>query len=104
MFRNLPWPFPDDCFPADLGAVVQRTVLVGEEPVRLVLHDADGDWAVGDGHHDPNAPGASIATHMAHVLERDTSVAELATMPPGHEARRKRPGRGWIIQPFTYDE
>jgi hypothetical protein len=25
--RDMPWPFPDGCFPESLGAVVQRTVL-----------------------------------------------------------------------------
>jgi hypothetical protein len=104
MFRHLPWPFQGGRFPAGLGAVVQLTVLTGEEPARLVLHDSDGSWAVGDGRNDPNGKGASLATHMAHVLERNSSVAELATMPPGNEATRTEPGSPWAIRPFAYEE
>lgn len=103
MFRRLPWPYPDGRFPDGLGAVVQLTVLHGDEPARIVLHDSDGDWAVGDGRNDPNEDGASLATHMAHVVEQNSSVAELATMPPGNEATRPDPGTPWVIRPFSYD-
>ncbi|MFF0579847.1 hypothetical protein [Streptosporangium saharense] len=35
-------------FPSELGAVVQRTVLSGEFPVLVVIHDDDDDWLIGD--------------------------------------------------------
>jgi hypothetical protein len=103
MLRSMPFPFPDGRFPDALGAVVQRTVLDGEEPARIVIHDADGDWAVGDGVNDPNEPGASIATHMHHVVARDPSVAELATMALGHVAERAASGDPWAISRHSYD-
>ena len=100
MERHLPFPFVRDVFPDELGAVVQRTVLSGLRTAREVIHAPDGSWLVGDGVADPTIPDASIAAHMAHVLERNSSVARLATMPPGHWARRDGPGRPWEILPL----
>jgi hypothetical protein len=37
MFHRLPFPFAHGQFPRELGAVVQRTVLSGDEPARLSL-------------------------------------------------------------------
>ena len=104
MRRHLPWPFEGDRFPDDLGAVVQRTVLGGELPARVVGHGSDGSWYVGDGVNDPNEPGATVATHMRHVLERNSSVATLATLPPGHRAVRDRPGDSWRVEPMDLED
>jgi hypothetical protein len=79
----VPFPFPGGEFPAEPGAVVQRTVLTGARPAREVVHAPDGSWVVGDGEEDPNLPDASIAAHISHVVRHNSSVAELATMPPG---------------------
>jgi len=98
MFQRLPFPFPGDHFPAELGAVVQRTVLTGDLPALEVTHAPDGSWTVGDGVNDPNLPGASTATHIAHAVAFNSSVAGLATMAPGHVARRSGPGEPWTIR------
>jgi hypothetical protein len=42
MFRYLPWPFPNNEFPTDLGAVVMRSVLDGVMPALQVFHDSEG--------------------------------------------------------------
>ena len=102
MVRHLPFPFEGGRFPRELGAVVQRTVLTGDEPARQVVHAADGSWLVGDGIHDPNEPGASIATHLWHVIERNSSVADLADLPPGRAATRAAPGDAWVITEHTW--
>jgi hypothetical protein len=95
MSRGLPWPFEGNAFPAALGAVVQKTVLDGVLPALVVGHTRDGDWYVGDGLNDPNEPGAVVATHVSHVIELNSSVATLASLPPGFEARRRWPGDPW---------
>ena len=97
MIRHLPFPFEDHRLPNTLGAVVQMTVLSGEQPAREVIHAPDGSWLVGDGVNDPNPPGASAATHIAHAIERNSSIAQLGTMPPGHIAQRSGPGDPWRI-------
>lgn len=101
----MPFPYDGDRFPPALGAVVQNTVLCGEQPAREVIHTPDGDWCVGDGVNDPNAPGAATATHMAHAVKRNSSLASLASMPPGHIAHRVDPGHEWEVQALTnWDE
>ena len=97
MFRTLPFPFPGGTFPSGLGAVIQRTVLSGERAALEVTHTDDNSWLVADGVSDPNEPGAAIATHMHHVVERDPSVAVLATLPVGHTAVRDRADAPWVI-------
>jgi hypothetical protein len=47
--RHIPWLFPVAAFPETLDAVVQRTVLSGDLPARLVVYDSGNDWCVGDG-------------------------------------------------------
>lgn len=97
MFRTMPFPFPGDRFPDQLGAVVQLTVLNGEEPAREVVHGDDGSWLVGDRRHDPNLPGAVVATHIRHAVERNSSMAVLASMPPGSIALREGPAHRWVV-------
>ncbi|MGW5190549.1 hypothetical protein ACWEOO_14910 [Kribbella sp. NPDC004138] len=97
MFRHLPFPFEDQLFPSNLGALVQRTVLSGEQPAREVIHAPDGSWLISDAVDDPNPPGASVVTHITHVIETNSSIAQLATMPPGHIAQRSGPGDPWRI-------
>lgn len=97
MFRVLPWPFDGARFPEQLGAVVAKTVLSGELPAREVVHTPENDWAVGDGVNDPNEPGACVATHIWHVIQRNSSVADLAGLPPGHTALRDGAGEPWTV-------
>ena len=80
MFPSLPFPFERDVFPRTLGAVVQRSVLNGEQPAREVIHADDGSWLVGDGVNDPNEPDAATVAHIWHVIELDPSVASLASL------------------------
>lgn len=104
MFRRLPFPFPNGEFPAELGAVVQRSVLDGIEPAREVIHTDDGDWIVGDGVSDPNEPGAVVATHIWHAIERNSSIVGLAQLQPGQIATRKSPDDEWTITDHEWPE
>ena len=97
-FRHLPSPFEGDVFPSNLGAVISRTVLRGDEPAREVIHAEDGSWLVGAGINDASEPGAAVASHMAHAVERNSSIAELAVMPAAHIATRTGPGTPWVIK------
>jgi hypothetical protein len=104
MFRELPWPFENDEFPAQLGAVVMRTVLDGELPALQIVHFPDNGWAVADGVNDPNEPGAFLATHIWHAIEQNSSLAGLASLPPGYEANRAAVGEPWIVSEFQYGD
>lgn len=104
MVRRLPWPFRGGEFPDDLGAVVECTVLDGRLPALVVAHAPDGDWMVGDGVNDPNEPGASVATHIRHVLALDPSLGALASLPPGRRADRESAAHPWVVSDFVYEE
>src|SRR4051794_31588338 len=97
VFRHLPFPFENQRFPSNLGALVQRTVLSGEQPAREVIHAPDGSWLIGDGVNDPNPAGASVVTHINHAIQTNSSIAQLAAMTPGHIAQRSGPGDPWRI-------
>ena len=56
-------------FPSGLVVVVQKTVIAGELPALIVIHDDEGDWPVGDGVRDPNEDGACGLYRMDHVGE-----------------------------------
>ena len=98
IFQRLPFPYEGGRFPSNLGAVVQRTVLAGDLPALEVVHTPDGSWAIGDGVNDPNLPGAVEIAHIQHAVALDTSIADLATMPPGHIAERGGRGEPWEIK------
>jgi hypothetical protein len=104
VFPELPFPFAGDRFPAQLGAVVQRTVLMGELPALEVIHTSDNRWLVGDGVNDPNEPDACEVGHMLHVVERNSSVAGLATLPPGFIATRAGPREQWSVAPHVWPD
>jgi len=95
--QHLPFPFRGGQFPNNLGAVVQGTVLSGDVPAREVVHTTDGSWLIGDGVSDLKLPGASMLSHISHAVQWNSSIAELATMGPGHIAERPDPGRPWQI-------
>ncbi|MGC4767789.1 hypothetical protein ACLQ25_02245 [Micromonospora sp. DT44] len=104
VFRSLPFPFSDGRFPDNLGAVVQRTVLDGAEPAREVIHTGDNSWIVGDAVNDPNQPGAVVVTCINHVIARNLSVAQLASLPIGQVAYRENPDQPWLIEPHSWLE
>src|SRR5437764_6171231 len=74
MWQFVDFPFPDDRFPSQLAAVIQRTVLEGQLPARYVAHTDDNSWIVGDSINDPNDEGAAVAAHIRHVADRDPSL------------------------------
>jgi hypothetical protein len=101
MRRHVDFPFPDDRFPGELGAVIQRTVLEGRLPARYVAHADDNSWMVGDDVNDPNVDGASCAAHIRHVVDLDPTLEALATLAPGFQARRSGQ-EPWVIEPLAW--
>lgn len=104
MFRYLPWPFRNNEFPADLGAVVLRSVLGGAMPALQVLHDPGGGWAIADGVGDPNDQKALVVTHIRLVTNVDPSLNQLTTMPPGTEANGESVSGDWKLSSFAWDD
>ena len=97
MRPDVPWPLHDDQFPDVLGAVVMKSVFEGRRPALQVVHFDDGHWGVADGIDDPRVRNLIAARHPGHLLERDPSIGELATLPPGRKADRDAIGEPWTI-------
>jgi hypothetical protein len=89
-------------FAPDTPAIIQRTVIEGQTPALVVIHDDEGDWLVADGVNDPNVPGASGLFHIAHLLQLDPSISAISDLPVGFAARRSSPDAPWIYEPFSY--
>lgn len=102
--RRVPFPFEGGRFPSELGAVVQRTVLSGELPVLVVIHDDDGDWLIGDAVTDASDPEFLAIGHVRHLVERDPSIGETAGLPRGYAARRVSPSAPWTIESWSYED
>jgi hypothetical protein len=67
-----------------------------------VVHTDDNSWIVGDAINDPNEKGAAVAAHIRHVVERDPSLEQLATLPTGFQAWRKSTDDPWEIEPLAW--
>lgn len=87
------WPFAT---PADSAVITQRRILDGEAPICLVCHDADdGGWLFLDGTAPADEVREAALVEFAAVLALDPSVAELADLKPGWQARRAATGGPW---------
>lgn len=91
----LPWPFPEGRFPRGLGAAVMVTVLEGYAPALQVVHFIDGTWGVADGVTIPD-DHSLVATHIWHILDRDPTLHQLASLPPGYQADRNALSDAWV--------
>lgn len=61
--------------------------------VRLVSHDADGDWQFLDATTDE--PGECVMLCLGCVFERDPTLAQIADLPRGWSAFRAEAGAPW---------
>jgi hypothetical protein len=101
--RSMAFPFPGDKFPADLGAVVQRTVADGEMPALVVVHDDENEWLIGDGVTDAS-PEACGVFHILHIVNSDPSLKILATLPVGYVAERGSTAEKWAFNRWVYSD
>jgi hypothetical protein len=95
------FPFPGDRFPDELRVLAQTTVGNGEAVIRLVLHTAGNFWSaeeITDPSERSITPGSHQVVPMSELLDRDPSLAELATLPEGYLARRSSPKDRWTIE------
>jgi hypothetical protein len=87
-----PWPFTER---PDEMAVSQRTILKEGRPILLVVHDGeDGTWQFLDGGEFRTE--AALLVTLKTVLAHDASMATLADLEPGWQARRAGPGSPWV--------
>ena len=93
-------------FESPSGVVITtRQVMEQGWPILLVTHDADEPrgWEFVNGHGDTEDAASGITVHVEHVIERHPSVAELADLPEGWQARRSAESDDWIREPIPLD-
>jgi hypothetical protein len=85
------WPFAD---PPNVMTVTMRQIVHGGEPILLVCRDADdGSWQFLTGGSFHVTDGKLVT--LRSMVERDSSLAELADLPLGWQAWRERRGSPW---------
>lgn len=86
------WPFDQ---PPNCAAISLRQILAREEPILHVCHNADdhgwqflgwGDAKTEDG----------VVICLAHVLEMDPTICQVADLLPGWHAWRRAVGKRWF--------
>lgn len=94
------WPFAD---PPDVATITTRQIIHGNEPILLVSRDADdGCWQFLTGGAFEVADGMIIL--LRNMIARDPSLSELADLPPGWQAWRRRKGSPWERGPAETPE
>ncbi len=83
-------------------SIASTFVLDGMEPLRLVIHRADGSWDFLCNTTDD--PQFLRTVHAEHVFERfPADLAGLRNLPPRYPAGRESPSDPWSTEPFDDD-
>jgi hypothetical protein len=89
------WPFDD---PPNVATFATRPVMDGTSWIALVCHDQeDGGWQFIGPEGADMSQAMLVALH--NVLKRDATIAELADLPLGWQARRSNPDAPWQRSP-----
>ncbi len=84
------WPFDT---PINTVSFTTKFVINGSRPVLEVYHDHDGDWQFLCGTTLNEADLKLVC--MGCILERDSTIAELAQLLPGWRATRASVDHAW---------
>lgn len=87
-----PWPFGQ---PRNCATFTLRQVMQQEEPILLVVHDAEDHGWQFIGTTRANMKDAMLVCLEA-VVRMDLSTLEVADLPPGWQAERKSVNHPWI--------
>jgi hypothetical protein len=89
------WPFDQS---PNVATLTTRGIIDGSEWIALVSHDEDdGGWQF-IGPRGARMDEAMLVA-LRQIFERDASIAELADLPEGWQARRQTPESPWERAP-----
>jgi hypothetical protein len=88
------WPFDQ---PRNCATITVKQVLDGSEPILMVTHDEDDHGWQFLGISDASEADARVVC-LEEIAQRDPSVLEVADLPPGWWATRKKIGDQWLRQ------
>ncbi len=89
---TLGWP------PPDMWGFTTKRIVAGTTAVLLASHEADGSWQFVD--------GGSVTIedvtrcHVAHLVDKDPTLAEVSDLELGWLATREAPGEPWRRSPI----
>lgn len=86
-----PWPFDQ---PRNCATFTMRQVLDGSEPILLVSHDAEDHGWQFIGSSDASMRDAKLVC-LEEIVRVDSTVIEVADLPPGWQAIRSAVGEPW---------
>lgn len=84
------WPFDQ---PQNAAAITTRQVLEGQPILRVVHYEDDHSWAFTCGTTNDESDGRVIS--MSEAVAIDTTIFEIADLPPGYGAWREAAGIPW---------
>jgi hypothetical protein len=94
-----PFPFVES---PELGVYSTRSVMNGETPILLVVHDHEGDWQFLDGSGFEAEKG--VLLHLSHIVEGHPEIHELRDLPRGWAAERGSADEPWTRLAWTEEE
>lgn len=81
-----------------------RNVYEREAPVLYIVHGEDGDWQLLCGGNEHDDANEIVVLHVAHLIERDPSLAEILDLDLGHEAERLSRAAEWVRRRSTFED
>ena len=86
----------------DTAALVSKSIVYDGHPILFVTHDEhDHGWQFLDG---AEPPSDFVHACMSHPITLDSSLLELADLPPGWCAWRDSPNEPWSREELPTDE
>jgi len=87
------WIFND---PPDVAVIVSRKIVVEHEWIAYVSHDSgDGAWQFHVTQTEPVKERDAMVVSLQSIVKIDSSVVELASLPPGWHAWRASKDAVW---------
>ena len=88
--------------PPNCATIVSKSILEEGHPILFVSHDEDDHgWQFLDG---CNPPSEGMMVCLSHPVNLDSSVTQLADLPPGWVAWRDSVEKEWSRELHTEDE
>jgi hypothetical protein len=93
------WPFDEE---RNVAVFPSTHIFRDNRPIlRVSHHEEDGAWQFHSG--DPTEIGDVMVVALDEVLEHDSTIADLADLPPGWCAERAAVDRPWTRHPNSSD-
>jgi hypothetical protein len=91
------WPFDQ---PRNAACITLRSIIFGNAPILHVTHDEDDHGWQFLGLEDAQESDACVVAFQK-IVAKDSSILELADLPPGWHAWRRSPTSAWQRTPNT---